>query len=183
MKTKLICTYIKSDLYRYSKRVDIKSFLYYYFLNYSFKYTFWLRMSKHHSSIVRFYSKARLLMLRRKTGIDIHFRTQIGFGLYVAHAQSVVVSEYTIIGNNCNLAQFTTIGSNHRKAARIGDNVYIGPNVCLVEDVVIGDNVTIGAGAVVTKDIPENATVAGVPAKILHYDNPARYIGNRFIID
>jgi serine O-acetyltransferase len=78
------------------------------------------------------------------------------------------------------LSQFTTIGSNHDNAANIGDNVYIGPSVCIVENVTIGNNVTIGAGAVVTKDIPENATVAGVPARILNYNNPGRYINNKW---
>lgn len=62
----------------------------------------------------------------------------------------------------------------------IGDNVYIGPNVCIVEDVRVGNNVTIGAGAVVVKDIPENATVVGVPAKVLNYDMPGRYIRHKY---
>ena len=44
----------------------------------------------------------------------------------------------------------------------------------------IGNNSTIGAGAVITRDIPENATVAGVPAKVLNYDNPGRYVGFRY---
>ena len=87
----------------------------------------------------------------------------------------------TIIGNNCNLSQFTTIGSNEGHAAIIGDNVYIGPNVCVVEDVKIGNNVTIGAGAVVTKDIPQNATAAGNYAKVLNYNNPGRYIRNKWV--
>ena len=68
----------------------------------------------------------------------------------------IIVNSSAKIGNNCNLSQFTTIGSNHGKAAQIGDNVYIGPGVCIVEDVVIGNNVTIGAGSVVTKDIPRD---------------------------
>ncbi len=59
------------------------------------------------------------------------------------------------------------VGSNEGQAATIGDNVYIGPNVCIVEDVMIGNNCTIGAGSVVTKDIPENATAAGNPTKII----------------
>lgn len=84
------------------------------------------------------------------------------------------------IGNNCNLSQFTTIGANEGKAAVIGDNVYIGPSVCLVENVIIGDNVTIGAGAVVVKDVPDDATVAGVPAKIISYKSPGRYINRRW---
>ncbi len=64
--------------------------------------------------------------------------------------------------------------------ATIGDNVYIGPQVCIVENVKIHDNATIGAGAIVTKDVPANATVAGVPAKVLNYNNPGRYVNRRY---
>ena len=63
---------------------------------------------------------------------------------------------------------------------KLGCGFYIGSNICIIEDVHIGNNVTIGAGAVVVKDIPDNATVAGVPARILNYKNPARYIGNKW---
>ena len=86
-----------------------------------------------------------------------------------------------MIGDNCNLSQFTTIGSNEGAAAVIGDNVYVGPSVCIVENVHIGSNVTIGAGSVVTKDIPDNATAAGNYAKVLNYKNPGRYITNRYL--
>lgn len=64
----------------------------------------------------------------------------------------------------------------------IGDNVYIGPSVCIVENVSIGDNATIGAGAVVVKDVPANATVAGVPAKVISEKQPGRYILNKWIL-
>ena len=66
---------------------------------------------------------------------------------------------------------------------KIGYGFYIGPNICIVEDVLIKDNVTIGAGSVVCKNLPENATVAGNYAKVLNFNNPGRYIENRWNID
>lgn len=105
-----------------------------------------------------------------------------GYGLYIGHGGPIVVNHTATIGNNCNLSQFTTIGSNHGKAATIGDNVYIGPNCCIVEDVVIGNNVTIGAGSVVTKDIPDNATAVGNYAKVINFNDPGRYIKNRWTV-
>ena len=86
--------------------------------------------------------------------------------MYISHGGPVVINPSTIIGDNCNLSQFVTIGSNEGKAAIIGDNVYIGPSCCIVEDVVIGNNVTIGAGSV---------------AKVLNYNNPSRYIQNKYL--
>lgn len=64
-----------------------------------------------------------------------------------------------------------------------GDNTYIGPNVCIVENVKIGNNVTIGAGSIVTKDIPDNATAVGNYAKVINYNNPGRFIGNRWPVE
>lgn len=118
--------------------------------------------------------------LSRKWGIQIPRTAKIGYGLYIGHGVGIVINPNTVIGNNVNLSQFLTIGSNKGTPAVIGDNVYIGPSVCIVEDVKIGNNVTIGAGSVVTKDVPENATVAGVPAKVLNYNNPGRFVNRRW---
>ncbi|MCL2695844.1 MAG: serine O-acetyltransferase [Clostridiales bacterium] len=144
-----------------------------------FSFCFWLRLS---SRKTVFSPLARLMRARysRKYGLQIPAQTDIGYGLYIGHGIGIVVHPSAKIGNNCNLSQFTTIGANKGQAATIGNNVYIGPSVCIVENVTIGDNVTIGAGSVVTKDIPPNATVAGVPAKVLHYNNPGGYISNRW---
>lgn len=113
---------------------------------------------------------------------NIHLppKTRIGFGIHFTHGFCIVINEETVIGNNINIGQFVNIGTNHNTPALIADNVYIGPNVSIVEDVIIGDNVTIGAGAVITRNLPSNSTVAGVPGKVLNYDNPARYIGKRW---
>lgn len=119
-------------------------------------------------------------MNRNKANIKIPRKTKIGYGLYIGHNGPIVVNPSCIIGNNVNLSQFTTIGSNKGNAAKIGDNVYVGPNVCIVENVNIGSNATIGAGAIVTKDIPENATAVGNYAKVINFNNPGRFIKNKF---
>ena len=107
-------------------------------------------------------------------------RTQIGYGLYINHGGPVVINPEAVIGNNCNISQYVTIGSNYKKGAIIGDNVYIGPNCCIVEDVSIGDNAAIGAGSVVTKDIPANATAVGNYARVINYNHAGEFIQNKY---
>lgn len=121
-----------------------------------------------------------LWSFRNKQLIQIARNTQIGYGLYISHGGPVVINPSIVIGNNCNHSQFVIIGSNEEKAAVKGDNVYIGPSCCIVENVAIGDNVTVGAGSVVTKDLPNNSTCAGNYAKVLNFNNPSRYIQNKY---
>lgn len=66
--------------------------------------------------------------------------------------------------------QGTTIGKNHKGSPLIGNNVFIGANASVIGKIVIGDNVCIGAGSVVVKNVPDNAVIAGNPARILSYD-------------
>ena len=170
--------FLKSDLYRYSGKKSIKSFLDCYRKEAGFRFSVAYRLinSKGLEKIVGIF----LWVIRNKQLIQISRHTKIGYGLYISHGVPVVVNPTTIIGNNCNLSQFVTVGSNEAKAAVIGDNVYIGPNCCIVEDVEIGNNVTIGAGSVVTKNLPENSTCAGNYAKVLNFNNPGRYIQNKY---
>lgn len=132
----------------------------------SFTYCMWLRLSGV-KGIIGQIANIRRYRLSNKFGIDIGRITTIGYGLNLAHGFNIAVNNKAIIGNDCTISQCVTIGSNHGTPAVIGDNVYIGPGVCIVENVKIGNNVSIGAGAVVTKDVPDNVTVAGVPAKII----------------
>lgn len=170
--------FLKSDLYRYSGKKSIKSFLDCYRKEAGFRFSVAYRLinSKGLEKIVGIF----LWVIRNKQLIQISRHTKIGYGLYISHGGPVVVNPTTIIGNNCNLSQFVTVASNEAKAAVIGDNVYIGPNCCIVEDVEIGNNVTIGAGSVVTKNLPENSTCAGNYAKVLNFNNPGRYIQNKY---
>lgn len=173
---------VKSDLYRLTgeEKSTISTFLF-LFKPFSNTFTFWLRMSSYKGFLYPF-CKFMYKRVSSKLQINIPPTTKIGYGLYTGHNICIVINGGTIIGNNVNLSQFLNIGTNHSTPAIIGDNVYIGPQVCIVEDVKIGNNVTIGAGAVVTKDLPENSTATGVPAKVLNYNNPGRYIKNRFSI-
>ena len=118
--------------------------------------------------------------LSRSYGIQISPFCKIGYGLYIGHGVGIIINGGTRIGNNCNISQFLSIGTNKGTPATIGNNVYIGPNVCIIEDVNIGDNSTIGAGSVVIKDVPINATVAGVPAQVIHQNHPAIFICNPY---
>lgn len=170
--------YIKSDLFRYSNKTTFIAYLKEYLRNPAFRYQTKIRLCKS-SGILKIYGLIMYKLFPNKNLI-ISWRTQIGFGLYIGHNGPIVINPSTIIGNNCNLSQFTTIGSNKGQAAIIGDNVYIGPNVCIIENVIIGNNVTIGAGSVVTKNIPENATAVGNYAKVINYNNPARFINNKW---
>lgn len=172
--------YIKSDLIRYTGKYSLLLLIKNLCRNRSFIYSFWLRFSKHNNFFISTPSKCMHKLLSNRYFIQIPFQTEIGYGLYIGHYMCMVIHPSTKIGNNVNLSQFTTIGSNNGKAAIIGDNVYIGPNVCIIENVIIGDNSSIGAGSVVTKNVPENATVAGVPAKVLSYNSPGRYVNNRW---
>lgn len=160
--------YIKSDLFRYTQSTSLGNFARQFRSNRAFRLCVWRRLyGTERNPFLRWILAHLYDRVSRKTGIQIPPATRVGKGLYLGHGMCVVVHPKTIIGDNCNLSQFTTIGSNHNTPARIGNNVYIGPGVCIVEDVTIGDNAIIGAGAVVIKDVPPNCTVAGNPAKVI----------------
>lgn len=181
MKTKKAFEYIRSDYFRYygnygsTSQIILKAIV---SRNHCFRYSFWLRLASIRGGVIEKYIHHRLSI---KYGIQIPAKTKIGYGLYIGHGVGIVINGSTTIGNNVNISQFLTIGTNHKTPATIGDNVYIGPGVCIVEDVIIGSNSTIGAGAIVTKDVPTNTTVAGVPAKVIGANHP-EYIQNQVSI-
>lgn len=138
---------------------------------------FWFRMCQYHGSLYYFF-KVIYKYTSRKRNIILPTQVKVGFGLYLGHAICMVINEETIIGNNVNLSQFLNIGTNNDTPAIIGDMVYIGPHVCIVEEVHVGSQASIGAGAVVVKDVARNATVVGVPAHEINKNNPGRFIKN-----
>lgn len=118
---------------------------------------FWFKLAQHKGFLypicVIMYKISSMRSL-----IQLSLPCKVGYGLYLGHEMCMVINAGTIIGNN----------------------VYIGPHVSIVENVKIGDNSTIGAGPVVTKDVLQNSTVAGSPARILNQNNPGRYLNNRY---
>ena len=104
---------------------------------------------------------------------DIKIKTQIGKGLHIPHPIGIVINGKAKIGNYCTIMQQVTIGNklNDNKVPIIGDNVFIGAGVKILGDIKIGNNVIIGANAVVTKNIPDNCIVAGIPAKVIKNAN------------
>lgn len=175
---------VRSDYYRSkggSNKVSLFKLWTYTLKEPSFAFLFWHRISSYKSHSPLYYiSKLMHRHYMFKYGILIPSSTMIGYGFAIGHPLSIVVNHTAVIGNNCNLSHCVTIGSNKGEAALIGDNVYIGPNVSIIEDVIIGNNVTIGAGSVIIKNIPDNATVVGNPQRITSYKNPGRFIGNRW---
>jgi serine O-acetyltransferase len=111
----------------------------------------------------------RVLIVR----IEIYEGAQIGYGLVVAHPQSVVIGKSVIMGNNITIESDVTIGKNFDLASPgggypcIGDNVMIGAGAKIIGKITIGDNCLIGANAVVIKDVPANSVAAGIPARVI----------------
>jgi len=99
------------------------------------------------------------------------FPNCFGAGLVLMHPGFRRLDNFVKCGDNCVVLPNVLLGkarSNDKKFdIEIGDNCYISTGVTILGPVRIGNNVTIGAGAVVTKDVPDNAVVAGVPAKII----------------
>lgn len=118
-----------------------------------------------------------------KLGIDIPVGMEIGRGFYIGHFSCIVVSGEAVIGKNVNISQGVTIGRANRGerkgAATIGDEVYIGPGAKIVGKITIGNNVAIGANAVVTRDIPDNSVVVGIPARVISQEGAVGYIDNK----
>jgi len=93
----------------------------------------------------------------------------IGKGFVVTHSIGVVINGNVTIGNNLIIEHGVTIGSKGRSLPNpiISNNVYIGAGAKIIGPVSIGNNSKVGTNAVVVKDIPDNVTVVGIPARII----------------
>ena len=129
-------------------------------------------------SVAKFDLIARIIsqFSRFLTGIEIHPRAKIGKNLFIDHGMGVVIGETSEIGDNVTIYHMVTLGGispsinsdNQRDSKRhptLMDNVVVGSGAQVLGPVVVGKNAKIGANAVVTKDVPENAVMVGIPAK------------------
>lgn len=116
------------------------------------------------SKILRKYIRWRL---RTKYHIIIASSCKIGNDLKIPHPQNIVIGQGVEIGNHCTIYQNVTLGQNKYKYPKISDNVIIYTGANIVGDIVIGKGAIVGASAVVTKNVPDNVIVAGIPAKVI----------------
>lgn len=165
MKFKECFKYIVSDFYRYSATDNKLKLLKFFLSNRFFRFQCYLRLSKlDYFGLIFCFLKSKSSVV---TGNQISKKVLIGEGLYIPHG-NVVINATAVIGKNVSIMQFTSVGSIYGKSATIGDNVYVGPNVSIVEDVNIGNNVVIGAGSVIVKDIENDSVAVGVPGRVIH---------------
>ena len=110
------------------------------------------------------------------TGIEIHPKAKIGKNLFIDHGMGVVIGETSEIGDNVTIYHMVTLGgispsidSNEQRDVKrhptLKNNVVVGSGAQVLGPVTVGENAKIGANAVVTKNVPENAIMVGIPAK------------------
>jgi serine O-acetyltransferase len=131
--------------------------------------------------------KLLLLRYRYKYGIAIPEYTRIGPGLFINRFGGVMVNGDAIIGANCNITHGAMLGQLNRGpnagSPVLGDDVFLAAGCKVIGHIRIGDRAAVGANAVVTKDVPENGVVGGIPAKLLSTKGSEGYINNRVAPD
>ena len=129
-------------------------------------------------ALAKFNLVARIIsqFSRFLTGIEIHPKAKIGKNLFIDHGMGVVIGETSEIGDNVTIYHMVTLGGispsinsdSQREIKRhptLMDNVVVGSGAQILGPVIIGKNAKIGANAVVTKDVPDNAVMIGIPAR------------------
>lgn len=105
------------------------------------------------------------------TGIDIHPGAQIGRRFFIDHGMGVVIGETTIIGDDVLLYQGVTLGGTSSKKEKrhptLGRGVVVGAGAKVLGNITLGNYSKVGAGSVVVDDVPEHATVVGIPGRIV----------------
>ena len=124
---------------------------------------------------------ARLLsnIVRWYTGIEIHPGAKIGRRLFIDHGTGVVIGETAEIGDDVTLYHGVTLGGTTWKKGKrhptLQNNVVVGAGAQVLGPITIGQGGRVGSNAVVTKDVPANATVVGVPGRVIEQKASERH--------
>ena len=124
--------------------------------------------------------------IRFFTGIEIHPGAKIGKNLFIDHGMGVVIGETSEIGDNVTIYHNVTLGGSspsidserqrhEKRHPTIGNDVVIGSGAQIIGPVKVGNNSRIAANAVVVKDVPENATMVGIPARAVKMENKGSF--------
>ena len=124
--------------------------------------------------------------IRFFTGIEIHPGAKIGKNLFIDHGMGVVIGETAEIGHNVTIYHAVTLGGiapsinsenqrNEKRHPTIGNDVVIGSGAQIIGPVKIGNGSRIAANAVVVNDVPDNATMIGIPAKAVKVGNQGKF--------
>ncbi len=120
-----------------------------------------------------FFLLARTLshFTRLVTGIEIHPGARIGRGFFIDHGMGVVIGETAEIGDNCTIYHGVTLGgtswAKEKRHPTLGNNVVVGAGAKILGPFLVADGSKIGSNSVVVKPVPENATVVGIPARVV----------------
>ena len=120
------------------------------------------------------------------TGVEIHPGANIGKNLFIDHGMGVVIGETSEIGDNVTIYHSVTLGGSspsidsekqrhEKRHPTIGNDVVIGSGAQIIGPIKVGNNSRIAANAVVVKDVPENATMVGIPAKAVKLENKGSF--------
>ncbi|MGO0058722.1 serine O-acetyltransferase [Brevibacillus fluminis] len=145
-------------------------------LTYSGLHAIWAHRISHKLWKAEWYTLARVVSQFAKflTGIEIHPGARIGKKLFIDHGSGVVIGETCEIGDNVTIYQGVTLGGTGKEKGKrhptVGNNVIIATGAKVLGSFKIGDNSKIGAGSVVLQEVPPNATVVGMKAKIVIQD-------------
>ena len=117
-----------------------------------------------------FLARLNSQLARHITGIEIHPGAKIGRRLVIDHGTGIVIGETAEIGDDCLLYQGVTLGGTGKDVGKrhptIGNNVMVGAGAKVLGPFKVGNNARIAANSVVLREVPENATVVGVPGRI-----------------
>ena len=125
-------------------------------------------------------------IIRFFTGIEIHPGAKIGKNLFIDHGMGVVIGETSEVGDNVTIYHNVTLGGispsidserqrHEKRHPTIGNDVVIGSGAQIIGPIKVGNNSRIAANAVVVKDVPENATMVGIPARAVKLENKGSF--------